>query len=141
MGLVQRVQGGPACSLCFSLVHFISAPTCVARCGQEEKMVRGPPCSLVNTQICFVVLHGMCFYQFCPWKRELSDSVHTYLSVRRASNADTGLRALVHSVPLAYSAPLPPSTSGSQTSPKPLSMLLLLRISLTVLDLGLLAVR
>lgn len=35
MGFVKMVLGGPSCSL--PLMCFISAPTRVLRCGQEEK--------------------------------------------------------------------------------------------------------
>lgn len=42
MGFVHMVLGSLACSLCFSLMRFISAPPHVVRCGQEGKQGRRP---------------------------------------------------------------------------------------------------
>lgn len=93
---------------------------------RKENKVGGPPCSLVNTQICLVVFHGMCLSAAFVHGKGSSVMVCTRsLSVMQVSGAGTGRRALVHSTPIAYSVLLPLQAQDAHPPSRPLSVLLL----------------
>lgn len=98
------VLGGPFCSLCFSLMHFIFPLTRVIRCGQEGKKDRRPSLLLGE----YTDLLGgfswrkhvgqvsleMCLAASCVrGKRSLVMVCMHYLSVTRAGSAGAGLGA------------------------------------------------
>lgn len=154
MGLVQMVLGGPFCSLCFSLMHFISPLAHVIRCGQEGEK-DGRPSLLLGEytdplggfswrrQVGQVSLE-MCLSASCVHGKRSSVTVCMHdLSVTRACSAGTGRRALPDwPAPLAHSALLLSPTSQDPDPPsRPLSVLLFLATSLAALDLGLSALR
>lgn len=154
MGLVQMVLGGPFCSLCFSLMRFIFPLTHVIRCGQEGKkdgrssLLLGEYTDLLGgfswrKHVGQVSLE-MCLAASCVHgKRSLVMVCMQFLSVTRQAVLlqDLG-RALICPATLAHSALLLSPTSQHPDPPsRPLSVLLLLGISLAALDLGLSALR